>query len=543
MARVGVVGCGYLGAVHAACLAHWGFDVIGIDADADKVARLSNGSAPFFEDRLDQLLAAHTRNGHLRFSTDMSALAGCDVVFVCVGTPQLPGSHAADLSQMETAVSASLDVMAPGTLLVGKSTVPAGTAAAVARRCADAGVRLAWNPEFLREGTAVGDSLHPDRIVVGVGAADESRRDHRHELSIGQLREVYAQPAASGSQIVVTDLTTAEIVKVAANAFLAMKVSFINAVAELCDAAGGDVDAVALAMGLDERIGRQFLRAGIGYGGGCFPKDVRALAHRAGELGASSLEQMLVATDETNERTRLRAFELVTGLLPSSHPARVAVLGAAFKPGSDDLRDSPAVWLVDALRQRVPVLDITWFDPAFDAGTRIHGVTLGTDVPSVVAGADLVVVATDWEDFKTLDPRGLTPAAHRVVDVRNCLPAQTWVSAGWEVHFLGRPSRHPAAVARTGSPVVSTELYAPMNDETTPENNQPSPAQDQHDSQQDDRLEAYDLNNDGKVSTVEAARAQLGIVDARLEQIEQGGGASGKAAGVIRKVTDKLDND
>lgn len=391
---------------------------------------LSEGRAPFFEADLDPLLKEGVRSGRLGFTVDMSRLSGCSMVFLCVGTPQLAGSAAADLSQLESAFASVLEFLPEGSLVVGKSTVPVGTATELLSRASATGLRLAWNPEFLREGTAVEDTLYPDRIVLGVS-------DAAAEL---ELREVYAEAITEGSKVVLTDLATAEIIKEAANAFLATKISFINAVSELCDASGADVDGVAHALGLDDRIGPKFLKAGIGYGGGCFPKDVRALAHRAGELGAVSLENMLKATDDANDAARRRALDLV--LSAASGAAKVAVLGAAFKPGSDDLRDSPAVWLVRSLREELTNVEFAWHDPAL-SGRVLEGVELSDSVENAVRDADLVVLATDWVDYKETDPVTLRPRRRVLVDLRNCVYAPKWVRAGWSVRFLGRPSRSP----------------------------------------------------------------------------------------------------
>ena len=425
---IGVLGCGYLGAVHAASLAHWGFRVLGFDPVESKVQMLSTGRSPFFEEGLDQLLSEGVSSDRLSFTTDMSRLNSCSLVFLCVGTPQAAGSPAADLSQLESAFSACLEHMPSGGLVVGKSTVPVGTAAGLLVAARARGLRLAWNPEFLREGTAVQDTLTPDRIVLGV----------TDSLSESELRGVYDRAIAEGSAVVVTDLATAEVIKTAANAFLATKISFINAVGELCDASGADVEGVAHALGLDERIGPKFLKAGIGYGGGCFPKDVRALAHRAGELGAPSLEAMLLATDTTNLAARRRGLDMVLERIEGVDAPRVGVLGAAFKPGSDDLRDSPAVWLVRALREARPDVRIAWHDPVL-AGHEVEGLVLDASPSAAAADADLVVIVTDWTEYRELDPASLNPARRAIVDLRNCLYGPRWVRAGWSVGYLGRP--------------------------------------------------------------------------------------------------------
>jgi UDPglucose 6-dehydrogenase len=428
---IGVVGCGYLGAVHAACLAHWGFKVIALDLDPWKLDRLRSGSAPFFEDMLDPLLEEGLRTGRLEFTTEFTDLSLSPLVFVCVGTPQQPDSPAADLSQVRSAIHSLASVLAPGAIVVGKSTTPAGTALTLADTLATSGLHLAWNPEFLREGTAVSDTLHPERIVLG--------SEHPEVIEI--LHEVYRLPISDGSHFLSTDPTTAEMVKTAANAFLAAKVSFINAVSDLCDRTGADVEMVATALGLDSRIGPKFLKAGLGYGGGCFPKDVRALSHRASELGASPLASLLDAVDAANLDARTRALATLESHLPSP-TATVAVLGAAFKPGSDDVRDSPAVWLVSNLLARHPELTITWHDPAL-AGRTLTDITLATSALLASADADLLVVATDWPEYRSLNPATLHPRVKTLLDLRNCIPAATWANSGWTVHRLGRPSVHP----------------------------------------------------------------------------------------------------
>lgn len=426
--KIGVVGCGYLGAVHAACLSHWGFDVIGFDVSDEKIRMLSQGRAPFFEADLDDLVKDGLRSGRLAFTSELSRLEECSMVFLCVGTPQLAGSDAADLSQIESAFASALEFLKPGSLIVGKSTVPVGTAATFLPRAFAANHRLAWNPEFLREGTAVNDTLYPDRIVLGV--CDASAED--------ELRSVYAEAITEGAAVVVTDLPTAEVIKEAANSFLATKISFINAVSELCDVSGADVVDVAHALGLDERIGPKFLKSGIGYGGGCFPKDVRALAHRAGEIGAPSLARMLDATDDTNSNARRRALDLV--LRESSGAKKIALLGAAFKPGSDDLRDSPAVWLMESLRTHLPSVDFTWHDPIL-AGRVVAGVELSPSVADAVRDSDVSVLVTDWPEYRELDPVSLHPRRQVLIDLRHGVYAPKWVRAGWSLHFLGRPSQ------------------------------------------------------------------------------------------------------
>ena len=338
--KISVVGCGYLGAVHAASMAQLGHDVVGIDVDLAKVEALQHGKAPFYEPGFDDLLAASLASGRLSFTVDVPAAADAQVHFVCVGTPQKRGEYAADLRYVEAAVESLLPVLRPGALVVGKSTVPVGTAARLAERVAVAApeAMLAWNPEFLREGFAVEDTLHPDRLVYGLPEGDDAEKAH------ALLDGVYAQIVAAGTPKVVTDYATAEMVKTAANSFLATKISFINAMAELCEATGADVKQLADAIGYDDRIGRKFLNAGLGFGGGCLPKDIRAFMARAGELGADQALTFLREVDNINMRRRIRMVELARGVCDGSLLGkRIAVLGAAFKPNSDDIRDSPAL--------------------------------------------------------------------------------------------------------------------------------------------------------------------------------------------------------
>lgn len=403
-----------------------------MDVDPWKLEQLRTGAAPFFEEMLDPLLEEGLKAGRLNFTTEFEELAGCSVVFLCVGTPQLPGSDAADVSQVHAAVQSLLPVLSPGSVVVGKSTTPAGTAASLTPVLAAAGIHIAWNPEFLREGTAVADTLHPERIVVGSA----------HPDVLESLRGLYRSPLAEGSHFLTTDLTTAEMIKSAANAFLATKVSFINAVSDLCDRTGADVELVSHALGLDSRIGPKFLKSGIGYGGGCFPKDVRALAHLAASSGADSLATMLHSVDAANNSARQRSLDLALSHIAGSSD-RVAVLGAAFKPGSDDTRDSPAVWLVEHLREQRPNLALAWHDPAL-VGRTVAGLTLSPSCELACLDADLVILATDWPAYRSLAPSSIHPKSRRMLDLRNCLPAESWARAGWTVHRLGRPSILPA---------------------------------------------------------------------------------------------------
>jgi UDPglucose 6-dehydrogenase len=433
---VSVVGCGYLGAVHAAALAAMGHDVVGIDTDADKVERLSRGEAPFFEPGLTALLLEGQESGRLRFTTDPTEAAGRTVHFICVGTPQREGEAGADLSYVDAALDALLPHLRPGDLVVGKSTVPVGTAEGLAERLrAEAPEAvLAWNPEFLREGCAVVDALEPDRVVLGVPAGEPGRRA---EVILSRL---YASALEAGAPLVVTDFATAQLVKVAANAFLATKISFINAMAEMCEVAGGDVVELAGAIGHDARIGHHFLRAGIGFGGGCLPKDIRAFRARAVELGVEDLG-FLDEIDAINVRRRSRIVELAREELGGSlRGRRIAVLGAAFKPQSDDVRDSPALDV--ALRLAALGAEVVVTDPqAIDnARMRCPDLKFAHSATESAADAELVLLLTEWKEYVDLDPDelGSEVSDRRILDGRNALDPARWRSAGWTYRALGR---------------------------------------------------------------------------------------------------------
>ena len=427
-----VVGTGYLGATHAACMAELGHDVIGIDTDPAKVAALAAGTVPFWEPGLDEVLQRGLESGRLRFSTDPADAAGARVHFVCVGTPQRADSPAADLTQVHGAVEALMPVLTPGSLLVGKSTVPVGTAAGIAERVADTGAHVAWNPEFLREGHAVEDTLRPDRLVFGVtDPADEA-----------VLREVYAALLDAGTPLLVTDFATAELVKVAANAFLATKISFINAMAEVCEATGGDILTLSAALGMDPRIGPQFLRAGLGFGGGCLPKDIRAFMARAGELGVDEALMFLRDIDDINIRRRQHTVDLaVDAMGGQAGGRRVAVWGAAFKPDSDDVRDSPALHVATALREAGAT--VTVHDPrAVDNARRMFpDLDYADSAIDAARDADVVLLLTEWSDYRDLDPATISPVVRKatLIDARNALDPDRWRTAGWTYRALGRP--------------------------------------------------------------------------------------------------------
>ncbi|MCZ2830416.1 UDP-glucose/GDP-mannose dehydrogenase family protein [Modestobacter sp. VKM Ac-2986] len=435
--KISVIGCGYLGAVHAASMAELGHDVVGIDVDPGKIARLSRAEAPFYEPGFEALLGTSLASGRLRFSTDIADAAGARVHFVCVGTPQKRGEYAADLRYVEAAVESLLEVLEPGDLVAGKSTVPVGTAARLAELIEGKvpGAMLAWNPEFLREGFAVEDTLHPDRLVYGISPGPDG------QTARAVLDEVYAPIVAAGTPQVVTDHPTAEMVKTAANSFLATKISFINAMAELCEATGADVKQLADAIGHDDRIGRKFLNAGLGFGGGCLPKDIRAFMARAGELGADQALTFLREVDNINMRRRIRMVELAREVCDGSLLGkRVAVLGAAFKPDSDDIRDSPALNVAAQLQLQGAVVRVT--DPA--AGDNIRRSWSQLDVvdtaEEAAERADAVLVLTEWQQFRDLDPAafGEVVAKKRVLDGRNALDMDRWVAAGWTYRALGR---------------------------------------------------------------------------------------------------------
>lgn len=438
--RVSVIGAGYLGSTHAACMARIGHDVLAVDVDADKVAKLQSGVVPFFEPELQDAVTDGLASGRLRFTGSFAEAADfADVHFLAVGTPQSAGGHGADLSFLDAAVDALGCHLRRPALVVGKSTVPVGTAqrlAARVRNAAAAGddVDLAWNPEFLREGFAVRDTLHPDRIVLGV---EEGRRAQVEAM----VRQLYAPLlAVDGIPFLVTNLATAELVKVAANAFLATKISFINAVAEICEAASADVTVLADALGHDTRIGRRFLNAGLGFGGGCLPKDIRAFMARAEELGVGDALAFLRAVDEVNLRRRRRVVAIAEEECGSLAGARVGVLGSAFKPNTDDIRDSPALDVAERIRSAGA--EVTVYDPkAMDNSRKAFpALNYAFSAFDACVDADAVLVLTEWDEFRALAPDDLAgiTRSRRIVDARNCLDPHLWRGAGWSYRGLGR---------------------------------------------------------------------------------------------------------
>ncbi|WHE37745.1 UDP-glucose/GDP-mannose dehydrogenase family protein [Microbacterium sp. BDGP8] len=435
--RLSVIGCGYLGAVHAAAMASIGHEVVGIDVDERKIASLSNGEAPFFEPGLQEILSEGLASGRLRFSTDMADAAGATVHFIGVGTPQQKDGYAADLTYVNAAVDALIPHLAEGDIVAGKSTVPVGTAATLAERVTPTGATLVWNPEFLREGWAVQDTVDPDRLVAGVPAGPEGER------AADILREVYHPSVAKNTPFIITDLATAELVKVAANAFLATKISFINAMAEIAEVTGADVTTLADAIGHDARIGRRFLGAGIGFGGGCLPKDIRAFSARAEELGRGESVAFLREVDAINMRRRDRAVDLVVSAFGGSvFKKNITVLGAAFKPHSDDTRDSPALDVAVRLHGLGAWVTVT--DPeAIENARRIHPqLNYVEDRDEALRAADAVIVVTEWDEYRReLDPAhaATLTAGRLIVDGRNCLDADAWRAAGWDYRGMGRP--------------------------------------------------------------------------------------------------------
>ena len=431
--KLSVIGTGYLGVTHAACMASLGFEVIGFDTEGSKIDLLAKGKVPFYEPELEDLLNAQIKSGRLKFTKNISDLADTDVHFICVGTPQVKGGNAADLTYVNSALESIAKVVKPGGLVVGKSTVPVGTATRLRNRLIELNPNadLAWNPEFLREGFAVEDTLHPNRLVVGV-VNDQAERI---------LKEVYAVNLKENTPWVRADLPTAELVKVAANSFLATKISFINAMAEICEAAGGDVTVLAKAIGYDPRIGSRFLQAGIGFGGGCLPKDIRAFMARAEELGASQAVEFLKEVDAINLRARQRIIELVRkDLSDNLQGKRVGILGAAFKPDSDDVRDSPALDIAAQIQAAGAV--VTVHDPKAiaNAQKRFPALKFAEDIDNTLKDAEIVLHLTEWKIYREIDPvkaKSLVKSAI-MIDGRNALDRTSWLSAGWKFRALGR---------------------------------------------------------------------------------------------------------
>ena len=446
--RITVIGTGYLGATHAICMAILGFEVLGVDVDENKIELLRSGKVPFYEPGLPEKLEEALASGRLRFTTSFDeAAAFGDVHFICVGTPQAQGSAGADLTYVDAAFTALATRITRKALLVGKSTVPTGTAARLESLVHDLSplgkeLELAWNPEFLREGFAVEDTLHPDRLVFGVSSA----------WAESQLRRAFAPILDAGTPVIVSDLATSELVKVAANSFLATKISFINAMAEVCEATGADVSLLAQALSLDDRIGGRFLKPGLGFGGGCLPKDIRAFKFRAEQLGVGQAVSFLGEVDSINIRRRVRTVDLIRELAGGSlKGARVAALGAAFKPNSDDVRDAPALDVARMLYLEGAVVSV--YDP--EANSNAHrlypDLNYVDSLEEAVEGADVVALLTEWDEFRSADPDalGARVAHRRVVDGRHALNADDYRAKGWEYRALGRPAQSTTALLPT----------------------------------------------------------------------------------------------
>jgi UDPglucose 6-dehydrogenase len=437
--KIAVIGTGYLGATHSAAMAKLGHEVLGVDVDETKLAKLQAGEMPFYEPGLAELTKEMLAVGRLRFTSSYEeAAAFADAYFLAVGTPQKRGEFAADVSALDHVIEVLAPLITRPVVIFGKSTVPVGTAErlrSVARELAPIGdgLEIAWNPEFLREGHGIADTLEPDRLVLGIARDSDGRVE-------ATAREIYAGLLEKGVPFLTTDLATAELVKISANAFLATKVSFINAIAEVCEAAGADVVELADAIGYDPRIGRAFLNAGIGFGGGCLPKDIRAFMARAGELGADQALTFLREVDNINMRRRTQMVEMAKHACGLLLGARIAVLGAAFKPNSDDVRDSPALNIAGQLQLQGAAVSV--YDPKAMDNSRMLFPTLdyAMSVLDACDHADVVLVLTEWQEFRELDPVQLaTVVRHpRIIDGRNCLDPQTWMAAGWQYRGFGR---------------------------------------------------------------------------------------------------------
>ncbi|OFM14673.1 MULTISPECIES: UDP-glucose dehydrogenase family protein [unclassified Corynebacterium] len=458
--RITVIGTGYLGATHAAAMAELGHEVLGVDVDPAKIEALSAGQVPFFEPGLPELLKKHVESGRLRFTTNYDeAVEFANVHFVGVGTPQVKGSYAADVRYVDAAITELAKRVVGKHLVFGKSTVPVGTAprlqelaakmiseraAAGDEQLKNTSLEIAWNPEFLREGFAVKDTLEPDRVVLGTqkpGMILNGAGQEVESIAEDSLRECFGPIFERETPLIVADTATAELVKVSANAFLATKISFINAVSEICEVTGADITTLADAIGMDARIGRRFLNAGLGFGGGCLPKDIRAFMARAGELGVDQALTFLREVDAINMRRREKTVDLVRGSFGGSLLGHtVTVLGAAFKPNSDDVRDSPALSIAGSLS--LAGASVSVYDPQAMENAKKNFPTLeyAPSIEAALEGTEMVVVATEWQQFRDIDPVAAKKLVKRaaVLDGRNCLPADQWRAAGWDVTCLGR---------------------------------------------------------------------------------------------------------
>ena len=435
MTRLSVIGTGYLGTTHAACMASIGHEVMAFDIDQEKINKLNRGVLPFFEPDLEELIKTGIDSGNLRFTSDLEEAANfADVHFLCVGTPQSDESGTADLSQIKDALNALTPILGSGAKIIGKSTVPVGTASWINQYLnnnSDKNISLIWNPEFLREGFAVQDTLHPDRIVLGV--LDPTEAD--------AVKDIYAPIITAGTPVIVTDFETSELVKVAANAFLATKISFINAFSDLCDVVGADISILADAIGYDERIGRRFLNAGIGFGGGCLPKDIRALQARAKELNLGKQFEFLVDVDQINQGRIIKVLNLAKNILGNISGKNITILGASFKPNSDDVRDSPAINIAKELQNSGA--NVIIHDPMAISALNIKDPSLVTkeNIYDAVSNSDLILHLTEWNEYQNINIAEISPKvrAKNIIDGRNVLDKQTWINAGWQITYLGKP--------------------------------------------------------------------------------------------------------
>ena len=431
--RVAMIGTGYVGLVSGACFADFGHQVCCIDKDAGKIEALNGGRIPIWEPGLEALVSANAERGRLTFTTDLaSGVKGAQAVFIAVGTPARRGDGHADLSFVFAAVRELARVIEPGTVVVTKSTVPVGTGDEIERILREEGVTdvsVASNPEFLREGAAIADFKHPDRIVVG--AEDERGRE--------ALKEIYRPLFLNRAPILFTARRTAELTKYAANAFLAVKISFINEIANLCEAVDADVQDVARGIGLDNRIGAKFLHAGPGYGGSCFPKDTLALLQTADAAGVD--QQIVRTTVKVNdERKTSMADRVERAFGESLEGKRVAVLGLAFKPNTDDMRDAPSIPLIEGLKTRGA--SVAAFDPVAreQAEKLIDGIEYAADAYAAANDADVLVIVTEWDEFRALDLGQLAGRmrGRSLVDLRNVYDRDEVCRAGLNYHGVGR---------------------------------------------------------------------------------------------------------
>jgi UDPglucose 6-dehydrogenase len=433
--RIAMIGSGYVGLVSGACFAQFGHDVVCIDKDAAKIARLNKGEIPIYEPGLDKLVADNERAGRLSFGLDLGeAVGNADAVFIAVGTPARRGDGHADLSYVYAAAAEIADAIRGYTVVVTKSTVPVGTGREVARIIREARPAAEFdvcsNPEFLREGAAIEDFMKPDRVVIGVET--QRARD--------VMTAVYRPLNLIQTPMVFTNIETAEVTKYAGNAFLATKITFINEIADLCEKVGADVHDVARGIGLDGRIGRKFLHPGPGFGGSCFPKDTLALAYTAREANTPQtiVEQVI---EVNNARKRKMAHKVIEFCGGSVAGLTVGVLGLTFKANTDDMRDAPSLDIVPALQ--AAGAKIVAFDPEGmkEAARMMPGIAFARTAYEAAAGADVLVVITEWHEFRGLDPRRLKEAMRkpRIVDLRNIFNPEEMRGLGFAYEGIGRP--------------------------------------------------------------------------------------------------------